>query len=73
MKKNDKKLIWELSAVIGCKLAIIAAICFVFFGPDTKTDQTPEAVSAGILSRNTSINTSLINNEKGEGTCSQQN
>uniref|UniRef100_UPI00402A6031 cytochrome oxidase putative small subunit CydP n=1 Tax=Turicimonas muris TaxID=1796652 RepID=UPI00402A6031 len=69
MKKNDKKLIWELSAVIGCKLAIIAAICFVFFGPDTKTEQTPEAVSAGILSRNTS----LINNEKGEGTCSQQN
>ena len=44
MKKNDKKLIWELSAVIGCKLAIIAAICFVFFGPDTKTEQTPEAV-----------------------------
>lgn len=69
MKKMDKKLVWELSLVICCKVALIATICIVFFGPETKIDQTPEAVSAGILSRSTQI----IDNEEGQRKCSQQN
>ncbi len=52
----DRKLLIELSIVICVKVALIATICVVFFGSDTKVDQNAEEVSNGLLMRSTFIN-----------------
>lgn len=57
MQPNKGKLARKLTIVICCKIALIFVIFLAFFGPETKRDQTPEAVSAGILHPHSQLNT----------------
>ena len=41
----------EIALVLCCKLAVIFALWFFFFGPDKRIEQTPEVVAAGLLDR----------------------
>ena len=45
------KLNLEIAVILCCKLAIIFALWYFFFGPDKRIDQTPENVASGILER----------------------
>ncbi len=47
--KPRSKLIREIAVVLCCKLLVIFALWYCFFGPDKRIEQTPEAVAAGIL------------------------
>ncbi len=43
------KLILEIAVVLCCKLLVIFALWYCFFGPDKRIEQTPENIAAGIL------------------------
>lgn len=45
------RLVMEIALVLCCKLAVIFALWFFFFGPDKRIEQTPEVVAAGLLDR----------------------
>lgn len=47
--KGEQKLSVKLFLVIFIKMLCIFAIFFMFFGPETRKSQDPEAVSSGIL------------------------
>ena len=47
--RSSERLGIKLAVVIGCKIALITVIFLLFFGPETKTDQSAEAVSARFL------------------------
>ncbi len=47
--KPRAKLIRELAVVLLCKLLVIFALWYCFFGPDKRIEQTPENVAVGIL------------------------
>ncbi|MDO4936732.1 MAG: hypothetical protein Q4E62_02335 [Sutterellaceae bacterium] len=49
--KKSPRLVMEIALVLCCKLAVIFALWFFFFGPDKRIEQTPEAVAAGVLDR----------------------
>lgn len=49
--KRRPRLIVEIAVVLCCKLAVIFALWFCFFGPDKRMAQTPDNVAAGILER----------------------
>ncbi len=55
-KEKQKRLGVELAVVLCCKIALIAAIFFMFFGPNTRIDQNPETVSQGILAPGSNLN-----------------
>ncbi len=48
---RSPRLILEIAVVLLCKLAVIFALWFFFFGPDKRIDQTPENIAAGVLDR----------------------
>lgn len=48
---RNPRLILEIAVVLCCKLAVIFALWFFFFGPDKRIDQTPENIASGILDR----------------------
>ena len=52
--RSSERLGIKLAVVIGCKIALITVI---FFGPETKTDQSAEAVSARFLNTPSVVNT----------------
>ncbi|MDR3898970.1 MAG: hypothetical protein Q3X95_06885 [Duodenibacillus sp.] len=48
---RNPRLVLEIAVVLCCKLAVIFALWFFFFGPDKRIDQTPENIASGILDR----------------------
>ncbi|MEF9943089.1 MAG: hypothetical protein RR101_04215 [Burkholderiaceae bacterium] len=44
-------LLAEIAAVLVLKLAVITALWFAFFGPDTRVEVSPASVSRGLLDR----------------------
>ncbi|MGN1209897.1 MAG: cytochrome oxidase putative small subunit CydP [Duodenibacillus sp.] len=55
--RSNPRLVCEIALVLACKLTIIFALWFFFFGPDKRIEQTPEAVAAGILNRGDVVQT----------------
>ena len=49
--KSNPRLMCEIALVLACKLTVIFALWFFFFGPDKRIEQTPETVAVGILNR----------------------
>ena len=49
--RRNPRLIFEIAVVLCCKLAVIFALWYFFFGPDKRLEQTPENVASGILER----------------------
>ena len=49
--RRNPRLIFEIAVVLCCKLAVIFALWYFFFGPDKRLEQTPENVASGILDR----------------------
>ncbi len=49
--RTSPRLVLEIAVVLCCKLAVIFALWFFFFGPDKRIEQTPENVASGILER----------------------
>ena len=49
--RRNPRLIFEIAVVLCCKLAVICALWYFFFGPDKRLEQTPENVASGILDR----------------------
>ena len=47
--KPRSKLIREIAVVLCCKLLVIFALWYCFFGPDKRIEQSPDVVAAGIL------------------------
>ena len=50
MKKPTSRypslLVAEIAVILVCKLCAIFGLWYCFFGPDKRTEQTPEAVAA---------------------------
>lgn len=55
-KRLNAKLLMEVCAVICIKVACLTLIWFAFFNSGTRMDQTPQAVSDGLLYRSTQLN-----------------
>lgn len=55
--KKSPRLMVEIAIVLCCKLALIFALWFFFFGPDKRLEQTPEVVASGILDRPAAVRT----------------
>ncbi len=53
--KTKPRLIAEIALVLCCKLAVIFALWYCFFGPDKRMEQTPETVAAGVLDRSPAL------------------
>lgn len=49
--RSNPRLFFEIAVVLCCKLAVIFALWYFFFGPDKRLEQTPENVASGILER----------------------
>lgn len=49
--RRNPRLIFEIAVALCCKLAVIFALWYFFFGPDKRLEQTPENVASGILDR----------------------
>lgn len=47
--KKNPRLAMEIALVLCCKLAVIFALWFFFFGPDKRIEQTAEATAAKLL------------------------
>lgn len=44
--RHPSLLVAEIAVILVCKLCAIFGLWYCFFGPDKRTEQTPEAVAA---------------------------
>ncbi len=49
--RQRPSLIAEIAALLVLKLAVITALWFAFFGPETRIEVNPATVSQGVLDR----------------------
>jgi len=59
-------LIVEIVAVLLIKLAVITALWFAFFGPETRVEISPASVSQGLLERGPTASPSPSNHRSSE-------
>ena len=48
-------LVAEIAVILVCKLCAIFGLWYCFFGPDKRTEQTPEAVAAVFFSHENAV------------------